>query len=63
MIGKYGTNEINKLFNVSTQMLCAYKLKFNFNSDSGILNYLNTQEFQIDNPFEKVPKGTENNGN
>lgn len=52
MIGKYGFNEINKQFKKSNQMLCAYKLKFNFNTDSSILNYLNTQEFQIDNLFK-----------
>ncbi len=53
MIGKYGINEINKKFKASTQMLCAYKLKFNFNTNSGILDYLKGKEFQIDNPFEK----------
>ena len=26
-------------------MLCSYILKFNFDSDSGILNYLNGKEF------------------
>ena len=32
-------------------MLCAYKLKFNFTANSGILNYLEGKEFEIDNPF------------
>ena len=45
--GKYGSNEINKKFKVKTQKLYAYKLKFNFNTDSGILNYLNGKEFEI----------------
>ena len=40
--GKYGKNEINKLFNKKYQMLCSYSLKFNFKTDSGILNYLNS---------------------
>ena len=46
--GKYGINEINKKFKVSHQMLYAYKLKFNFTSDSSILNYLNHMEFIVD---------------
>ena len=43
--GKYGKNDINKSFKKSRQMLCSYKLKFNFSSDSGVLNYLNGKEF------------------
>ena len=42
--GKYGTNEINKKFNLKTQFLYSYKLKFNFKTDSGILNYLKGKE-------------------
>ena len=38
--GKYGINEINKKFGCNTQQLCSYKLKFNFKTDAGILNYL-----------------------
>ncbi len=38
--GKYGLNEINKRFDKKTQELCAYKIKFDFSSDSGILEYL-----------------------
>ena len=34
-------NEINKSFHKTTQELCAYKIKFSFSSDAGILNYLN----------------------
>ena len=45
--GKYGINEINKKFNKKSQELTAYKLIFNFNTDSGILNYLNNKEFLI----------------
>ena len=41
--GKYGNNEINKKFNKKYQMLCSYKITFNFKSDSGILNYLNNK--------------------
>ena len=42
--GKYGTNEINKKFNLKAQFLYSYKLKFNFKTDSGILNYLKGKE-------------------
>lgn len=45
--GKYGKNDINKSFKKSRQMLCSYKLKFNFFSDSGVLNYLNGREFVL----------------
>ena len=45
--GKYGKNDINKKFGKTIQDLCAYKLKFNFNTNSGILNYLNNREFKI----------------
>jgi len=49
--GKYGLNDINKKFGAKTQKLCSYKLKFNFKTDSGILNYLNNKEFSIDYNF------------
>lgn len=42
--GKYGKNSINKMFNKKHQMLCSYILKFNFITDSGILNYLNSKQ-------------------
>ena len=50
--GKYGKNDINKSFKKSCQMLCSYKLKFNFSSDSGVLNYLNGREFVFKNSFQ-----------
>lgn len=49
--GKYGINEINKKFNAKNQKLCSYKLKFNFVSESGILDYLKGKEFKIDYNF------------
>ncbi len=45
--GKYGINEINKKFKFKTQQLCSYKLKFNFSTESGILNYLNGKEIKL----------------
>ena len=48
--GKYGINEINKKFGCKTQQLRSYKLKFNFITDAGILNYLNGKEVQLSLP-------------
>ena len=47
--GKYGKNEINKQFGKKYQMLCSYKLKFNFQSESGILSYLKGKEIELEN--------------
>ena len=47
--GKYGRNEINKQFGKKYQMLCSYKLKFHFQSESGILTYLNGKEIELKN--------------
>ncbi len=47
--GKYGKNEINKQFGKKYQMLCSYKLKFHFQSESGILAYLNEKEIELKN--------------
>jgi len=38
--GKYGINSINKKFGYKKQFLYSYLIKFNFTTDSGILNYL-----------------------
>lgn len=48
MTGKYGINEINKKFNKKTQELCSYKIKFKFKTDSGILEYLNNKEINLE---------------
>ncbi|MBO5060135.1 MAG: RluA family pseudouridine synthase [Clostridia bacterium] len=47
--GKYGTNEINRQFSYCGQALYSYKLKFDFSSDAGILEYLNGREFEVKN--------------
>ena len=47
--GKYGKNEINKQFGKRYQMLCSYKLKFHFQSESGILSYLKGKEIKLEN--------------
>ncbi len=46
--GKYGINEVNKKFSKKYQMLCSYVLKFDFKTDSGILNYLNRKSFILE---------------
>lgn len=45
--GKYGKNEINKIFKQKTQLLVSYSLKFNFNSASGVLEYLNNKIIKL----------------
>lgn len=54
--GKYGINEINNKFKVKNQLLCACRLKFNFTSNSGILEYLNRKSFEIEPDFECLIK-------
>lgn len=49
--GKYGKNEVNKMYGAKVQKLCSYKMKLNFTKDAGILNYLNHKEFKIDYHF------------
>ena len=45
--GKYGTNEINKkMGGYKKQCLYSYKLRFDFSTDGGLLNYLNGKEFK-----------------
>lgn len=46
--GKYGINKVNKKFSKKYQMLCSYVLKFDFKTDSGILNYLNGKSFILE---------------
>ncbi len=47
--GKYGKNAKDKKKGFVHQALYSYKLKFNFKSDAGILNYLNDKEFKVKN--------------
>lgn len=49
--GKYGLNQLNKSYGVKTQTLCAYRLIFDFKSDSGILEYLNKKSFESKAPW------------
>lgn len=52
--GKYGINEINKKFKCQKQNLCSYKIKFNFISDSSILNYLSSMEITLNTDTNKM---------
>jgi 23S rRNA pseudouridine955/2504/2580 synthase len=42
---KYGNKKVNSRYNLNRQCLYSYKLRFDFTTDSGILNYLNGKEF------------------
>ena len=45
--GKYGKNTQNRESRYKWQALCSYKLVFDFQTDAGILNYLNHREFTV----------------
>ncbi len=47
--GKYGENAINKRYGAKFQALCSYKLKFEFTTDAGRLEYLNGRDFTVGN--------------
>ena len=52
--GKYGKNQINKKFGgYKKQLLYSYRLKFDFESDAGILNYLNGRDFEVNDIWFK----------
>ena len=53
--GKYGTNAQNKQFGgYKKQFLYSYKLAFDFESDAGILNYLNGKSFEVEDVWFKT---------
>ena len=45
--GKYGQERLNKPYGEKGQLLYSYKLKFAFQTDAGILNYLQDQTFTV----------------
>lgn len=49
--GKYGNNQINKAFGKTSQMLISYSIQFNFETDAGLLHYLNGKEIVYSNNF------------
>ena len=46
--GKYGSERFNKGYDEKGQALYSYKLRFDFPTDAGILNYLRGKEFAVD---------------
>ncbi len=48
--GKYGSNKVNKQYNMKYQALCSHKLIFRFTTDAGILQYLDKKEFETPLP-------------
>ena len=46
--GKYGRERFNKDYDEKGQALYSYKLRFDFPTDAGILNYLRGREFRVD---------------
>ena len=44
---KYGDKALNRRFHQNHQLLCSYKLKFDFDSDAGELQYLNGKEYSL----------------
>ena len=45
--GKYGSNRVNKAKGYKYQALYSYKLRFEFTTDAGCLEYLNGREFEV----------------
>ena len=45
--GKYGIEKFNKNYGEDSQLLCSYKLLFDFPTDAGLLNYLKGREFKV----------------
>ena len=46
--GKYGSERFNRGFDEKGQALYSYRLRFDFPSDAGILNYLRGREFRVE---------------
>ena len=45
--GKYGTEKFNKNYEQKGQALYSYRLRFDFPTDAGLLNYLRGREFTV----------------
>lgn len=52
--GKYGSGSINRKYGETHQALCSYRLRFDFPTDAGLLEYLRGREFEVEDvPFRK----------
>ena len=49
--GKYGVNREDKKKGYKYQALYSYMLTFEFETDAGILNYLNNRQFKVDDSY------------
>ena len=47
--GKYGSGQLDKKYGESKQALCSFKIVFDFKTEAGILEYLNSQDFVLQN--------------
>jgi 23S rRNA pseudouridine955/2504/2580 synthase len=45
--GKYGSEKTNRPYGEKGRALCSYRLVFDFETNAGILQYLNGREFKI----------------
>ena len=50
--GKYGREQVNRLYHEQGQALYSWKLSFDFHTDAGLLNYLCGKEFSV--PWENI---------
>ena len=48
--GKYGSGAANRRHGETAQLLCYYRLRFDFSTDAGLLEYLKGREFAVDMP-------------
>lgn len=46
--GKYGNGAVNRKYGETAQLLCSYRLRFDFPTDAGSLSYLKGREFTVD---------------
>ena len=52
--GKYGRGEVNRRYGETRQALYSYRLRFDFPTDAGLLNYLRGRTFEVqDVPFRE----------
>ena len=53
--GKYGLNSVNRKFGIKQQELWAYKIKFDFNTNAGLINYLKGTTITCEPKFTLIP--------
>ena len=51
--GKYGNGAVNRKYGETAQLLCSYRLRFDFPTEAGVLSYLRGREFCVESiPFQ-----------